>query len=343
MRALKWFMGLLCVASVSAHAASFDCSKATTAVEKMICANPEISALDDQLGSTYKSAMEKTADRQSLEAGQLKWLKQTRNVCTDENCLSLAYKSRLKWLGSVLEEAAMIPPLDGVTHGATKEAFDKVIEHFRTHHYKVATMPDGKPIDYTGGHCGEILEALSKGEVTYVEPKISTDDYNDPRLDPYKKKLHEHYAKTKWADVPWVDWLGGGVAEYAKGGIMYVEHPTRNLSVYELSLDGGKSTQVIFYGEIYITAYPAPEGLTDFKIDYKSKYDFFEFSPWVEWELSGGSQDSKQSKGWYSTVFSFSGKYYETKGDDKVITGLEKYKLDSGRYAFDRTVCAMSE
>lgn len=49
-------------------AASFDCSKAGTPIEKAICSYPELSALDEQLASVYRVAATKAAD-QSLDVG----------------------------------------------------------------------------------------------------------------------------------------------------------------------------------------------------------------------------------------------------------------------------------
>ncbi|MHB1677390.1 MAG: lysozyme inhibitor LprI family protein [Sulfuriferula sp.] len=40
---------------MTAQAASFDCGKVVTKVEKLVCANPEISKLDDTLGKAYQT------------------------------------------------------------------------------------------------------------------------------------------------------------------------------------------------------------------------------------------------------------------------------------------------
>ena len=41
--------------SLNVHAASFDCNKATTETEKAICADPELSALDELIAKVYFS------------------------------------------------------------------------------------------------------------------------------------------------------------------------------------------------------------------------------------------------------------------------------------------------
>lgn len=90
-----------CLVSVfPAYAASFDCAKATTKVEKLICDNPTISELDDDLGKAYQEAINKANEKQKqrLVTEQKYWLKHTRNICTDEPCFRQAYSSRLATL-----------------------------------------------------------------------------------------------------------------------------------------------------------------------------------------------------------------------------------------------------
>jgi len=78
-----------------AHAASFDCSKAGTPVEKMICADPALSTLDSELGQTYIQKMHESAQAAQLREQELKWMRDVRNKCTTPSCLEAAYKLRL--------------------------------------------------------------------------------------------------------------------------------------------------------------------------------------------------------------------------------------------------------
>lgn len=58
---LKWVLMLavlpLCLAAKTQRA-GFDCSKATTKIEKMICADAGLSKLDEQLDTAYKTALQ---------------------------------------------------------------------------------------------------------------------------------------------------------------------------------------------------------------------------------------------------------------------------------------------
>jgi uncharacterized protein len=87
--ALSWFA--LCVTS---QAASFDCEKAISKVEKLICSNNDLSRLDETLSNAYRQAVEKSENKKKIAKEQRQWLKDVRNLCQDVNCLSAAYQER---------------------------------------------------------------------------------------------------------------------------------------------------------------------------------------------------------------------------------------------------------
>ena len=75
--------------------ASFDCAKASSAQEKMICSDRDLARLDMDLSAAYRKARDAAADAKALQSEQLQWLKSTRSACSDKACLIEAYKSRL--------------------------------------------------------------------------------------------------------------------------------------------------------------------------------------------------------------------------------------------------------
>lgn len=81
--------------TATTFAASFDCSKAGTQIEKAICSYPELSALDEQLASAYRAATVTAADQSQLKQGQRTWITQVRDKCEDTSCLALAYQNRI--------------------------------------------------------------------------------------------------------------------------------------------------------------------------------------------------------------------------------------------------------
>lgn len=95
---------LACCASLAIQptilaAQSFDCARASTSTEKMICADPEISKLDTQMAERYKVLLSKdAAARNGVIAVQARWLIDTRNVATLSGELKQAYVDRLDGL-----------------------------------------------------------------------------------------------------------------------------------------------------------------------------------------------------------------------------------------------------
>lgn len=94
------------------HAASFDCAKATTAIDRAICASPVLSDLDDRLAKAYTDSQLRATDqpaRAAIKAEQLTWLRQTRNSCPDDICLAEAYQSRIQALQKGLHQDVAEP------------------------------------------------------------------------------------------------------------------------------------------------------------------------------------------------------------------------------------------
>jgi uncharacterized protein len=84
---------LLALASTQALAASFPCAKAKSKVEHLVCADPGLSRLDEQLAAAYKHA---TSDDWGLIANdQREWLRTVRDRCGQATCLDKAYRARI--------------------------------------------------------------------------------------------------------------------------------------------------------------------------------------------------------------------------------------------------------
>lgn len=86
--------------SSSANAASFDCNKASTKVEKTICSVQSVSDLDTELAIVYKQAGSK------YKNSQLAWLKERNKCGADGNCLVRQYQSRLAYLKGELSNTS---------------------------------------------------------------------------------------------------------------------------------------------------------------------------------------------------------------------------------------------
>jgi len=98
--AFKFFTFIVPFVTYS-YAASFDCAKAGTKVEKLICSTPSLSKLDSDLADIYKDALRKEpATRQE----QVSWIKD-RNKCADAACLETSYKERMDELTNFIVRA----------------------------------------------------------------------------------------------------------------------------------------------------------------------------------------------------------------------------------------------
>jgi uncharacterized protein YecT (DUF1311 family) len=104
---IQAFAWLLLMWSATFQAVGFDCKKAKTKTEQMICdESSPISFLktqDDELDIAYQWALMRVSDKQKLVKEQRHWLKDIRNACPDKHCLAKAYFSRLDELAVWLQ------------------------------------------------------------------------------------------------------------------------------------------------------------------------------------------------------------------------------------------------
>ena len=139
------------VANIAA-AQSFDCAKAQTRVEKMICADRAVADLDEYLGRYYSAARaEMPAAVSCLQADQTQWLKTTRDACADGACLKSAYLNRLAELdplqpGATARKNVALPPVPSLVW-IVPPALDKAA---------APPNPKAKPYEATGALLNDI-------------------------------------------------------------------------------------------------------------------------------------------------------------------------------------------
>lgn len=78
---------------------SFDCARATTDAERMICASPELARLDRRMARIYRYGQREQLLSGQIVAEQRIWL-QLREICPNEECLRAAYEERIATLRS---------------------------------------------------------------------------------------------------------------------------------------------------------------------------------------------------------------------------------------------------
>ncbi len=89
--------------------ASFDCTKSTTGIEKLICKSEALSRLDHDLFAAYQEAMRFQKSAVPLRKAQRQWLQQERGSCTDEPCLRKAYEKRIVQVRSLIPKVGPNP------------------------------------------------------------------------------------------------------------------------------------------------------------------------------------------------------------------------------------------
>ena len=138
VRFLWCVVGVSCFASFGdALAASFDCSKASTAVERLICTNEGLSKLDERDADLFVQVRAAVGDRLDIGRDQIAWLRHVRNMCADEACLSFAYMRRIEHLESLL------PKNLSMNAGLFCRHRNSAVECRMPYGSKYTTMPDG--------------------------------------------------------------------------------------------------------------------------------------------------------------------------------------------------------
>jgi len=103
------FYCIIFLYAANGFAASFDCSKASTTIEKAICSDPALSRLDSDLGAAYISLRKSLTEEQfnQVKAEQRGWMKQRDEECQTANidCLIRLTRSRLAELEEIKNPA----------------------------------------------------------------------------------------------------------------------------------------------------------------------------------------------------------------------------------------------
>ena len=108
---ISWIIFIMTSFSTTTYAASFDCQKATTLIEKEICTDNKLSKLDEQLAVIYKSTLKNSANPSAFKKQQRQWLKSKRNKCQTAACLKLTYQVRINSLLQTKSQKKILNPV----------------------------------------------------------------------------------------------------------------------------------------------------------------------------------------------------------------------------------------
>jgi uncharacterized protein len=100
----KLIFTLLLVSFQSALGASFNCGKARSQMEKLICSDEKLSKADEELNFAYKHVVNVSTIKPIIAQWQREWLKSNEvKSCEDARCLMDAFTSRIETLKSVAQ------------------------------------------------------------------------------------------------------------------------------------------------------------------------------------------------------------------------------------------------
>jgi uncharacterized protein YecT (DUF1311 family) len=108
MKAL-WVPAVIMTIAFPARAERVDCTKASTAVEKLICSEETLSELDMRVDRAYREWLGTRQVAERVKLDQQRWLAE-RNKCTDVACLTRSYQRRLVSLEPSFTAAPFISP-----------------------------------------------------------------------------------------------------------------------------------------------------------------------------------------------------------------------------------------
>lgn len=118
-------MFLIAAFSHSAFAASFDCAKARSRQEKLICSTPALSKADETMTAKYAEARSAAARISAEEASEPKenqsaWILYGIQRCAPEvTCLSKSYQDRIAFLDFYRQQAQKPMTVSGAYMGLT--------------------------------------------------------------------------------------------------------------------------------------------------------------------------------------------------------------------------------
>jgi uncharacterized protein len=174
---MKKLMLIFVLMTFSLFGASFDCTKAKSNVEKMICQDEELSKQDEKLSTVYADFYFVSKE---IKSDQKEWITQ-RNQCQDIACIKEAYSIRIEELNTSLSNQKTFPK-------TYLDAMKKAQESMQIVELKTAT-----PLLYKAKQSKEFKEDFFRfRNITFKTPLIAeVKDYNDPKL---KEILGECYG-----------------------------------------------------------------------------------------------------------------------------------------------------
>lgn len=138
------------VIASNAYTASFDCNKAKTASESIICSNPELSLLDNEYSALFSKATDDTTKTGKVTKDTVAALNWREANCRDKECLQEWYRDRISSLQGTMASTPQLTAGDPTAIGDPTDLFRKL--NIRT--FESSLTPQLK------SHCGSYFSDL---------------------------------------------------------------------------------------------------------------------------------------------------------------------------------------
>lgn len=127
-------------------AASFDCAKAGTPIEKMTCTDPDSSALEAILARVYQQVSSESPNAEQHRKAHAQWRENVLEHCTNSECLQQAYASRINQIADT-DADVMLAAMQRVqqANAGQQKPYYKL-----DHHRKALGAPKGDVISRRG-------------------------------------------------------------------------------------------------------------------------------------------------------------------------------------------------
>jgi uncharacterized protein len=261
---------LLTLSHSIASAASFECEKARTNVEKIICSSQKISRQDVELSQVYASALKNEESTRETRNAQVRWLKE-RNECRGAECVKRAYEKRISVLAHLTSGHNVLLAREWQCEAEVEASLRKVCEEAR----------DAKPGKYEvklvwSDERAQVCGVMLKNMMTYAEPMSCGLSFSSG----YQK----HFGCPEWErlnpweslDLLWQADIQGTVLNPNRESLQKL---TRDewLRQFKQMLVEENITPILLQGNFDLNG--------DGKIDYVIAYGFLKNQPCNPWRL----------------------------------------------------------
>lgn len=309
-----------------AQAASFDCTKSLTAVEALICSEPELSRLDDRLNKVYGEAKAKFKPVAALRIRQAEWVRR-RNACEydrgervpatyQKTCIAEAYRQRIKEVSMLMTRELPCPELPLI--GSEKEKGDclkRVLQRQQLKLYKAFATTKKQKL------CATLYRALVSSDpaLEYIDPVVRTELTDHPALERYRQCSDKFNSDDR-----------GNTPEDYFDGLYQNAHGFR---VYQFHMRTGAGKEI----KEYLYAEDNPIGSPNFPTNYV-QVDFDATNCEVLDMVPVAAQEPRNTDHvlGLNAIVKYGASYYVLDYSDAVLTSR---KFDQTRGRFEADMC----